>query len=131
MDVKYSYTRSFKLRVPTLTIKVSCFFDFIGVSLYFSLSIWICMYLLNLRCFSNIFFHAFLHEHAGSYSTLNVSCFWFHWPFPLLWLTNLELYVFFEPTIFLKAYFSIHVSLISPWTSGLLSHPQRVVFLIS
>ena len=114
VDIQYSYTRCFKLRVPTSTINLSCFglnrrfpllwhedldlyvllestifrkshfvpriflwtrvfppppsmcrvLDFIGVSPYFGLTIWICMSFLNRR-FSQIsccsfIFHQFL-----------------------------------------------------------------------
>ena len=97
-------------RITTSNINVSCF-DFICVSLYFGLPFWICMSCLNLRvsqisccpliCSTNSY------EHEMSYSTFNVSCFWFHTPFPLLWFTDLDVYVFFESTLFSNLSLSI------------------------
>ena len=59
--------------------------------------------------------------------TINVSCFWFHLRFPLLWLIDLDVYVFCEFTMFHKSHFSMNF----PWTRGFPFHHQRVVFLIS
>ena len=44
-------------------------------------------------------------------STINVSCVWCHWRFPLRWLTDLDLYVFFEFTIFQISMFSYDLSM--------------------
>ena len=41
---------------------------------------------------------------AGSDLHHLVSCFWFHRRLPLLWLIDLDLYVFVESTIFLKSH---------------------------
>ena len=82
-------------------------FDFICGFLYVGLPFWIRMYVLKLR-FSQISFCPLTvstnsYEHEISYSTFNVSCFCYHRRFPLRWRKDLDLYVFFEPTVFLKS----------------------------
>ena len=82
-------------------------FDFICVSLYVGLLIWMCMSFLNRRS-SQIscclfIFSTSSYEHEIPDSIVNVSCFWCHMRFPLLWLTDFDLYVFFEFTIFQKS----------------------------
>ena len=131
---KPSYTKWFKTQVITPPW-TCCVFDFISVSLYIGLSIWMCVSFLNLSvsqiscclliCSTNSY------EHEMSYSTFNVSCFWFHIRFPLLWITVLDLYVRFESTCFPNLILSIHLFHQFLWTWDFPLHLRCVAFLIS
>ena len=88
----FHYTIGGRFLPPPSTCRVV---DFIGVSLYVGLMIWICMSLLNLRFLSNLICCMnFPMSTRFPTSTINVPCFGFHRCFPLLWLTYLDLYVF-------------------------------------
>ena len=77
---------------------------------YFGLPIWICMSFLNIRFVSHISFYPIMcsinlpMNKRIPTSTINVSCFLFHKRFRLLWLAELDLYVFVDPTIYIKSY---------------------------
>ena len=116
MEVKYSYTRCFKLRVPTSTIKASCF----GFHRRFPL-----LWLIDLDLYVLLESTMLRKSHVSTdfpmntrvpTSSINVSCFGFHWSFPVIWLIDLDLYVCFSYVfvscliclIFLKSHVSIN-----------------------
>ena len=75
-------------------------FDFICVSLYFGLPIWMCMSFLNLHFFANLMFSLIIPWTRGFPPPPSTCCCLdFIGVFPLRWLIDLDLYVFFEPTI--------------------------------
>ena len=93
------------------------------------------MSLLNVRysqiSLLSIPFSTNSYEHEISHSAFNVSCFWCHVRFPLLWLTVLDLYVFVGPTFFSNLIFVYSCFHYVLWTWNFSPHLQRVVFLIS
>ena len=117
-----------RVPAPSSTCRV---LDFVCVSLYFGLQIWICMYCLNLRGFLNLmlFINYPMNTRVLTF-TLNVSCFGFHMRFPLLWLTGLDLYVFFWTYEF-DQLSCFHINIL--WTLGFLPPPStsRVFDFIS